>query len=472
VTAMHKDPLALLPEILLLLGAVGTLVCGSFLPRHRQWPARAVAAAALAGSLAAGAVLAAGDDRTVYTGTYALDGATSTARVVVPAAALLVLALSVGRTRGNRRESEFAVLVLLGSLGSVLLAGSSDLLVLTVSYLLATIPLYALAGWGRDAHGAEAALKLYLLGALLGITMLLGAAVLYGLGGTTGYAGLAARLGQAPAGATAAGTVAVLAGLMFKAGAVPAHFWVPDAATGASVPAAAFLTTVPKVGALLGLYRLLTVLPEDRVGWRLLVAVLATLSMTLGNLAAFGQRDPLRLLGYSTVSQVGYLLMAPVVAGRPDALPALAFYLAAYAVTNVGAFAVAAALPGLRSLRSYAGLGRARPWLAGSLVVCLLGLVGTPPTAVFVGKLTVFTAAWSDGMGWLVVVAAANTVASLFYYLRWVAPAVSAGSAHRTGPERVDRWAGGTAVAAAAVTLALGVGAGLVLATLPDTLTR
>ncbi|UGY93633.1 NADH-quinone oxidoreductase subunit N [Streptomyces gobiensis] len=470
---MRMDPLALVPELCLLLGAVVTLLSGSWLPRHRQWIAGLLAGSALAASLTAAAVLAAGPDRTVYAGTYALDGATDAARVIVPAAALLVLALSAGRVRGDRRESEFSVLVLLASLGSVLLAGASDLLVLAVAYLLASISLYALVGWGRDQNGAEAALKVYLLGALFGITMLLGVAFLYGLGGATAYAALADGLAGAPAGALAAGTVTLLAGLLFKAGAIPAHFWVPDAAAGATVPAAAFLTTVPKIGALIALYRVLTILPGAALDWRLLVAALAAASMTLGNLAAFAQTDPRRLLGYSTISQVGYLLMAVAVAARPDALRSLLFYLAAYAVTNLGAFAVVAALPALRTLRSYSGLGSHHPWLTGALVVCLLGLVGTPPTAVFIGKLTVFSATWSGAMPWLVAVAALNTLASLFYYLRWIAPAVTPGSHGPAGAgAAADHWAGGTAVAAAAATLVLGAGAGLVLPSLSDVLTR
>ncbi|SFL91940.1 NADH-quinone oxidoreductase subunit N [Streptomyces pini] len=487
---MHKEPLALLPEILLLLGAVAALLAGSFLPRRRQWAARAGAAAALAASLAAAVVLAPGDDRTVYAGTYALDGATDAVRVIVPAAALTVLALASGRVRGDRRETEFCVLVLLGSLGAVLLAGASDLLLLAVAYLLASIPLYALAGWGRDARGAEAALKLYLLGVLLGITMLLGTAVLYGLGGATDYAALADGLPGAPRAALAVGTVALLAGPLFKAGAVPAHFWVPDAASGATVPAAAFLTTVPKIGALVALYRVLTVLPEQVLQWRVLLAVLAVATMTLGNLAAFAQRDPLRLLGYSTVSQAGYLLMAVAVAGRAEALRSLLLYLAAYAVTNLGAFAVAAALPTSRTLEAYRGLGRRRPLLAAALTVCLLGLVGTPPTAVFMGKLTVFSATWDGGMAWLAVVAAVNTVASLFYYLRWIAPVLSirgpgrppqdAGPSGGNGRRREaaavaaepGRWAAGTAVAAASVTLVLGAGAGWGLGALSDALVR
>jgi NADH-quinone oxidoreductase subunit N len=164
-----------------------------------------------------------------------------------------------------------------------------------------------------------------------------------------------------------------------------------------------------------------------------------------------------RLLAYSTISQVGYLLMAVAAAGRASlALPSLLLYLAAYAVTNLGAFAVVCALPQARSLDDYAGL---RPWLAACLAVCLLGLVGTPPTGVFAGKLTVFTATLDAGLAWLVVVAAINTVASVFYYLRWLMPALRAGD--RTDGDRVATV---TAYVAAPASVALGVLAGPVLA--------
>lgn len=476
---MNEDPLALLPELCLLVGAVTALLAGSFLPRSRQWVATLVAVAALAASALAAAVAATGTDRTIYDQSYTLDTATSAARVIVPIAALLTIALSRARVSGTARETEFAVLVLLGSLGAVMLAGASDLLVLAVGYLLASIPLYALAGWGRDARGAEAALKLYLLGALLGITMLLGVAVLSAVGGGSTYAALTAGLPAAPTAAVALGVVATLAGLLFKIGAVPAHFWVPDAVDGATTPAAAFLTTVPKIGGLVAAYRLLVIIPDTLVDWRLLIALLAAASMTLGNLAAFAQDGPRRLLAYSTISQVGYLLMAVAVAGRSEqALAALLIYLAGYTVTNLGAFAVVAALPQLDTLAGYRGLARRRPGLVGALLVCLLGLVGTPPTAVFVGKLTVFSATWDGGLPWLVVVAAVNTVASLYYYLRWLAPAFArdpapaeAGAAAVLAPA-VARWGGVTALVAGVLALAVGIAAGPVLALLGDSLAR
>ncbi len=341
----------------------------------------------------------------------------------------------------------------------LVLAGARDLLVLAVGFLLASIPLYALVGLGRTARAAEAALKTYLVGALFGILMLLGVTLLFGVGGTTAYPELAAALAGAPTAVVAAGFVGVLAGLAFKAGSVPAHFWVPDAAQGSTGLAAAFVTTVPKVGAVVAAYRLLLALP-DTLAWGVLVGVLAVASMTLGNLAAFGQDDPRRLLGWSTVSQVGYLLVPVAVAGRTDlALPSMLVFLAGYAVTNIAAFAVTTALPEVRDVSGYAGLVRARPGLAVALVVALLGLVGTPPTAVFVGKLTTVTAAWDGGMVWLTVAVLVNTLASLFYYLRWVAPAL-----RRPPPEAElappRPWSTRAAVLAAAASVALGLFAG------------
>lgn len=458
---MH--PTALLPEIALLIGAVSCLIGGSFTPRRRQWRVRLVAVAALAvagGAAVAGLITPA---RTVYTGTFAVDTATGVARLIVIASTLLVIGLGVDEIADTARESETYALLLLSSTGVCVLAGADDLLVLTVGFLLTSIPLYGLIGLPRTPAAAEAVMKTYLLGALLGVTMLLGVAVLYGLAGTTSYAGLADALpGVAPA-VVAVGAVAVLAGLVFEAGAIPGHFWVPDAAQGSTTTAAAYLTTVTKVGAVVAIYRLVAALPGG-LDWSVLIGVLAVASMTLGNLAAYGQDDARRLLGWSTVSQVGYLLAAAAVSGRSDlASPALLLYLAGYAVTNLAAFAVLAALPHRRSLADFTGLARDHPWLAGVLVVALLGLVGTPPTAVFTGKLAVASAAWDGGAAWLAVALVVNSAASLYYYLRWLAPVFRSADPDRAGT--VARpWAAGAALAAGSLSVLLGLGAGAVLA--------
>ena len=457
---MREDPFAILPEISLLAGAVVSLLAGSFLPRTRQWVARVVTAASLVVAGAAAALALPGPARMVFQ-SFTVDRTTGVVRLVVVAATLLVVCLGIDEIGGTARESETYTLLLLSALGAVVMAATSDLAVLAVAYLLASVPLYGLIGLPRTKEAAEAALKAYLLGALFNIVLLLGSAILFGVGRGTGYPQLAQGLAIAPQAAVVAGLVGVLGGLLFKAGGVPAHFWVPDAAQGAGTTAAAFLTTVPKIGALVAFYRLARVVPGS-VDWPLLVAVLAAITMTLGNLAALAQSDARRLLGWSTVSQVGYLLLPLAVVGRTSAaLPSLLAYLGGYAVTNLTAFAVLAAVPRRRSLEDFRGLSREHPWLTGALLVALLSLVGTPPTAVFVGKLSVFTAAWDGGSAWLVVVAAVDTVASLFYYLRWIAPAFRPGDA---AGQRARPWAQGAAVAAAACTLGLGLGAGALFA--------
>ncbi len=459
---MNEDPLALLPEICLLSGAVAALLAGSFLPRTRQWVARLIAVAAVLASGAAAAVGLAGPTRTIYDDAFAIDTATGIARLVVAAATLLVIGLGVDELAGTSRESETYSLLLLSALGATVLAGTGDLLVLIVGYLLASIPLYGLIGLSRSGLAAEAAMKAFLLGNLFSILLMLGVTVLFGVGGSTGYGRLRDTLPAAPAAAVAVGVLGVLAGLMFKAGGVPGHFWVPDAVQASTTTAAAFLSTVPKVGALVAAYRLLPVLPAS-VDTGLAVAVLAAVTMTLGNLAAFAQTDVRRLLGWSTVSQVGYLLLPVAVAGRSDqALRSLLFYLGGYAVSNLAAFAVVAAVPGRRAIDDYRGLASRSPWLAATLVVSLLSLVGTPPTAVLVGKLTVFTAAWDGGDAWLVIVAAVNSVASLFYYLRWIAPAYERGEQTAVGESRRP-FATAAALLAGACVLLLGLAAGGVL---------
>ena len=461
---MNEKPLALLPELFLLGGAIGGLLLGVFLPRRRQYIVRIVAALALTGSVVTALLGARNLEGEVFSGAYNVDMATSIARVVAASAALLLLAIAATELSGHPRETELYTLLLLGTLGTVLLAGADDLLFLVAAYLLASIPLYGLAALAKDGSGTESALKYYLMGAFLGIVLFTGTVVLYGVGRSTRYSDLVGSLAAAPRGAVALGGIGVLAGLLFKLGAVPAHFWVPDVAEGATTTVAAFVTTVPKVGAVLAVYRLIDVPLSHAPGnWRLIVAILAAATMTLGNLAAFFQDSVRRLLGYSTISQAGYLLMVPVVAGRNDlALPSLALYLGAYAVTNAGAFAVVAAARTGPKLADWRGMSRRSPALSLALLVCLLGLVGTPPTGVFVGKLSVFTAVAQGGYGWLVVVAAVNTVASLFYYLRWLAPVFRAPEGR--GATVSFGWSTRAAVTVAALSVAVGLGAGVVIA--------
>ena len=457
---MAEDPSALLPEIALLAGVVGTLLLALWTPRLAQHRVRNVGVVALAASavLAVPPLLEA--PRAVYEGTWVIDPLTGAVRVAAAVGAVLVLVLSGPTFRHHPREGEVTVLVLFSVLGADALAAAGDLLMLSAAFLLASVPLYALVAYRKDAAGTEAALKYYLVGALCGVLLLVGTAALVLATGATGYETVSSRVAGAPVPLVAVGVLGVLVGVLFKVGAVPAHFWVPDTVAGTTTPVAALVTTVPKLGGVAAVQRLATgpfeQAPVDVV---LVLAVVAAASMTLGNLAAFRQSDVHRLLAYSSISQVGYLLV--IAAAAPASVlgtPALVVYLVGYAVTNVGAFAVVAAAPRARSLPDWAGLARQNPWLAAALVVHLLGLVGTPPTVVFVGKLLAFGAAAEAGLVWLVVVAALNTVASLYYYLRWLAPAY--GSTVRSG--HLDAGSVRVAVGSAVAVLVLGLASGAV----------
>lgn len=247
----------------------------------------------------------------------------------------------------------------------------------------------------------------------------------------------------------------IVVALAFKAGAVPAHGWVPDVAQGAPLPSAAFLTVVPKIGGVLALARVVHLLPDDS-GAPMAVAAVAALTMTLGNLAALRQDDVRRLLGWSSVSQAGYALMGVAAVGRSDrAMPALLLFLAVYAVANTAAFAVVGWLRGRTHLDHYAGLVRVRPWAAWGLTLALLSLVGIPPLGGFAGKFALFTAAVDADLSWLAAVAVLNTVLSLAYYLRVIA------ATHLREPagDPVHQFGGWSATATGlAVTATVGLG--------------
>jgi NADH-quinone oxidoreductase subunit N len=221
--------------------------------------------------------------------------------------------------------------------------------------------------------------------------------------------------------AAAAGLVAVLVGLGYKAAIFPFHFWAPDAYDGAPVSVAAYLSIVPKVGAIFGLAQVVRDLPVGAVGWPLVVAALAALSMTYGNLAALVQDNVVRLLAYSSIAQSGYFLLGVVAFGASElALASLVVFAAAYTAMNLGAFAIVM-LAG-RDLRDFAGFGRSRPAAGAAMVVFLISLVGVPPLAGFVGKFLLFGAAIEAGFVWLAVAAILNSVLSLAVYLRIVVP--------------------------------------------------
>lgn len=457
--AMDMPVGSVAPEIVLILGAVAVLGYALFAPRRFQAGSAVLALVTVVVSAVASASMLRGPQTLTFFDTYAADDSAVWAKLIVLAVTAVTIGLSVEWFAGDARHGEYYTLLLLSALGAVVLAGAADLMAVILGVLLSSATGYVLAAYHRtDARSGEAAIKYYLLGALTNGAMVYGAVLLFGLGATTTLLGLAGALPGADGPALVTGTGLVVLGLAFKLGAVPAHAWVPDVADGAPAPSAAFLTVAPKVGALVALGRLALTLPEADVGWRIMAAILAAATMTLGNLAALGQEDVRRLLGWSAVSQSGYGLMAVVALGRSDlAITALLYFLAAYAVANLAAFGVVVELRGRTDRASYDGLATARPVLALVLTLSFLSLVGIPPLTGFAAKVLLFSATVDAGYTWLAVLAVANTVLSLAYYLRVLAPSYFRPLA---GPVPVlGRWAAAATVASGMGVVALGLAA-------------
>jgi NADH-quinone oxidoreductase subunit N len=414
------------PEIALVLAAVAGILLSSFISHQRQWLAIVPASVGIAVAAVLCSMQLGQAQQLSFSGTWALDGAAIWARLLILGSTAMVLPLIPDWLRTDRRHGEFYSLLLLSAAGAMLLAGAADLLALSIAILLSSITGYVLAAYHRDwSISVEAGMKYFLIGAFANTLLMIGVTLLYGMLGETSYAPIAVVLANTPRASPLliVGIALIIVGLAFKMGAVPMHMWMPDVAEGAPVPAAAFLMVVPKIGGTIALARLVTLFPIDVIDLRPLIATLAVLTMTIGNLGALWQRDVRRLLGWSSVSQSGYTMMAIVVLGlTTQAVPALLMFLTGYAVATLAAFSVVAHLRGRTAIEDYAGLGKVQPWAGSVLVVALLSFIGIPPLGGFVGKLLLLVATIDGGYTWLAVVAIANTVASAFYYLRVVSP--------------------------------------------------
>ncbi len=411
-------------EIAIVLAAVGALVLAMFVPHRLQWLGAPVALGGIAVAMGFCATQI-GEARLTFSGVMAIDGASTWGRLLILAATALVAPLAPLWLATDRRHGEYYTILLFSAAGAMVLATAADLLQVVMGVLLSSVTGYTLAAWHRDwPISLEAGMKYFLVGALANAVLVIGVMLVFGLGGASGFEELALSLAAAdPSPLLVLGVALTVTGLVFKLGAFPAHAWLPDVTEGAPVPSAAFLTVVPKIGAAIALARFVSLFPAETFAVRPLVAALAVATMTLGNLVAFWQEDVRRLIGWSSVSQAGYALMAVAVVGlSPTAVPALLVFLLGYAAANL------AALAAVTHLRGRTALGRlCRPLVvaalaAAAIVLAFLSLVGIPPLAGFVGKLTLFAATIDGGYWWLSLAAIANTVASLFYYLRVIGP--------------------------------------------------
>jgi NADH-quinone oxidoreductase subunit N len=362
--------------------------------------------------------------------------------------------------RSAMGASEYYGLMLLSLSGMMFLGAATNLMMVFLALEIMSIPLYVLSGFNqKDIRSSESALKYFLLGAFASGFLLYGLALLYGGTGTTSLAGITSLMknGGATSPYVWIGMGMVIVGLGFKVALVPFHMWTPDVYQGAPTPVAAFMSVGAKAAGFAALIRILAgALSVHAVQWGWVLAILAVLTMTLGNVAAIAQSDLKRMLAYSSIAHAGYILVG-LVPGSIAGLQAMLFYFMAYTFMNIGAFAVVIAASresGGERLDDFAGLGTSRPWLAGAMTVFMFSLAGVPPLVGFLGKLYVFAAAVEGGWWWLAAVGVVNSVISAYFYLRVVAymymrkPAVE--------PRAQARFAIGSALAVALVLAVLG----------------
>ena len=434
------------PEIALAVAAMAILVVDLFVGERRREVTYALSLAALVGVAAmCGTALA--RDAVVYAfgGLYVADPMAGVLKMFALLATALTLVYGQGYARDRGMwQGEFFVLTLFAALGVMVMISANNLLTVYLGLELQALALYALVALRRDdARATEAAMKYFVLGALASGFLLYGMSMLYGAAGTLDLNELARGIGGGRVAGRAAlvlGTVFIVAGLAFKLGAVPFHMWLPDVYQGAPTPVTLLIGTAPKLAVFAIAFRLLVegLLPLA-ADWQQMLAVLAVASLAVGNVTAIAQTNLKRMLAYSTIGQMGFMLLAMlagVVGGSTmtaaDAWSAAMFYVVTYAITTLGTFGIVLLLARqgfeAEEVADLKGLNRRSPWYAFVMLLLMFSLAGVPPTVGFYAKLVVLQALLGAGMGglggsaavWLAVVAVLFSLVAAFYYLRVV----------------------------------------------------
>jgi NADH-quinone oxidoreductase subunit N len=419
------------PEAIVVLTALVVLSIGLLTER-------AAAICALVGALglaiATGAVLMLPHNASLFGGMLVITPLTSLFKIICIALAFFTVLLTKSE-KAPRHPGEYLAIILLATVGLMLLVGSEELLMIFIGLELLGLSLYVMAAFDKtDVRSAEAGLKYFLFGSTSSAFTLFGISLIYGMSGTTGISAISDKLAAAPVQPLlATGIIMTLIGFAFKIAAAPFHLWAPDAYQGAPVPSAAFIASGSKVASFVVLGKIVLVgfgpvhgsaaWHAMAAGWSPILAVLAALSILIGNLVALAQTNVRRLLAYSAVAHAGYTLLGLIAGGR-DGFSATLFYTVIYAITLVGAFGVVAVVrseTGADDLQNFSGLGARAPLLAGCMAIFMLSLAGIPPLAGFFGKFYLFSAALhaggNHGLLWLVALALFGSFISLYYYL-------------------------------------------------------
>lgn len=415
--------LLILPELTLTIGGLVLLMVAAFAGDRVAELTNALAAMVLA--LALGLLLkghvAAGP---IFSGSIRIDAFANFAKILIYGAAIISLLLAPRFFARQGYRAEYPILILFAALGMSIMVSAHDLMTLYVGLELNSLAAYVLASMNRhDPRAAEAGLKYFVLGALASGILLFGMSLVYGFTGSTNFAGIA--LGFAGAGKIGVlmGVVFVLTGLAFKVSAVPFHMWTPDVYEGAPTPVTAFFASAPKVASVALLVRVCIEAFGSAMGdWQQIIAFLSMASMLWGAFGAIGQRNIKRLLAYSSIANVGFMLMG-LAAGSAEGIAAVLSYLLVYVVMTLGSFLAVLQMRTadgemVEDIASLGGLWHQRPALAMALAIFMFSLAGIPPLFGFWPKFLVFSAAIGVGLVPLAVVGAIASVIGAFYYLR------------------------------------------------------
>ncbi|NBO19465.1 MAG: NADH-quinone oxidoreductase subunit NuoN [Proteobacteria bacterium] len=422
------DFVPVVPEIFLSLAAMAFLLMGAFLGNNitRLLVKLSILVLGLAGFL----LTQIGNAKmTALNGMFVSDGfAIYMKSLILGATALVLLLLRNYQKQSDKNQFELPVLMLLAVVGMMGMVSANNLIALYMSLELMSLSLYILASANRDSsRSAEAGLKYFVLGALSSGILLFGSSLVYGFTGTTNYDAIAHFLGQGHATTgVVIGFVLVLVGICFKISAVPFHMWTPDVYEGAPSVVTAFFATAPKAAALAVLIRLgMQPFGGNPFHWEHVILFASAASMIVGAVAALRQSNIKRMLAYSSIGHVGYILMglaASSIAGTEDGIHAMLVYTAIYITMSAGAFACVIHVrrqgEPVEAISELAGLSRVQPIFAAVLSLLLLSMAGIPPLAGFFGKFFVFKAALDAGLFWLAVLGVVTSVIAAFYYIR------------------------------------------------------
>jgi len=406
------------------------LLADLFVPKDRKWITAWLAILGLLGTLVMVLIMS---QFTIsgFSGMIMLDGFTHFLNVIVIITGIVGVLLAMTYLgKNNIDRGEYYPLLLFSVTGMMMMASASDLIVVFLALELLSIPLYILAGFARPrSDSEEAAVKYFLLGAFASGFFVYGIALTYGATGSTNFKQIVSVVSATKAldPILLAGAALILVGLGFKVAAVPFHMWTPDVYEGAPTVVTAFMSVGAKVGGFAALFRVfITAFPALAASWAPAIAIIAALTMILGNTAAIAQSSIKRMLAYSSIAHAGYILMAAVAGGKGSlsefAASAALFYLLSYMIMNLGAWSIVIAVEKKQgegnSIDDFAGLSAKQPLLAIAMALFMFSLMGLPTTVGFVGKVYVFSAAISAGYMWLAVIGVATSLISAFYYLR------------------------------------------------------